>query len=737
MIIFWMGCITNSPTVPTSTVQINNLNSLGCSEGLVSKKEKNHTYCWDSRHKRIHGSSTYSLPDGIITFQYAQGSITQYSVKETQREDTEQYIFEFLRNDAPLNLVQDFVQYMPAHPNIQTLKTRLFDHGRIPYSDLISIPLSSIPCSSNKQLCIRGAAFSHLVLEEGTTKTIISQAPTTYYDEHTVGALDVQECMDACQCSFISTASAKLTWSQANDYCIAQQKRLPTEAELILFSTKNKEKHIFEEWTSDWYVPLKNNVSIEPTAPCIEESSCSKTESKTVLGPSGQRRGATQEEILSFRCISSTQADRSQKPTLLTEKPYLPPFTKVPTEKSWHKKDPTYRAMLKDSKKIVPLGYQDIYLLTETLWNIHTQNPTNTALYQLGTTHMGYPILALRISNTPTSDTLKPALLFYAGIHGNELMGTTQILDQIKLMLDTTNNRYQSFSHMSDLWFLPLVNPDGNLHMMRTSAASKMGRKNGRSTLGDCESTPFEGVDIQRNFPYDWKESSPSSTHYSGPSSLSEPESQAIQKLAQRYQFLGALSWHSPGNYVTGPYANEGKKTPSPDIFRSLAYQMLETEHKWPPKLRTTPKDPDMGTPEDWLFHTFGTYSYQVRIAKHNLVIDKYKEKYTEKYRYIWQQFLDAIHEQPSFHGVVMNGQKEPIVAQIRILGRVDKKNKFLYYEGEEWTSRPHDGYYHQLVPQAGVYEIEVQSLGYRKTRKRILVEGSRTQSNIIMRKAQ
>lgn len=736
MFIFWMGCITNSPSIPTSTVHINNPNALGCSEDLESKKEKNHTYCWDMNHKRIHGASVYTLADGIITFQYAQGSITKYSIKETKREE-EEFLFEFLRNDAPLSLVEDVVEYMPAHPNTHPLKIRLFNNGVIPYSELISIPLSSIPCTTSDQICIKGKAFSHSLLEDNASKTIISQASTTYYDEYTVGALNVQECIDACACSFIPTASSKLTWSQASAYCTAQQKRLPTEAELILFSSQNKERHIFEEWTSDWYTPLRSNLSIEPQPPCIGETSCNQTETKTILAPNGTRRGASLDERLSFRCISSTKAQRSQKPVLLTQKPFLPPFTKVPTEKSWHKKDSTYRAMVNDPQKNNPLGYQDIYILTETLWKIHIQHPSNTALYQLGTTHLGYPILALRISNTPTSDTLKPALLFYGGVHGNDLMGTTQILDQIRLMLDAQNNRYQSFLHMSDLWFLPLVNPDGNLHMMRTSSASKMGRKNGRSTLGDCESTPFEGVDIQRNFPYDWKESNASSTHYSGPSPLSEPESQAIQKLAQRYQFLGALSWHSPGNYVTGPYANEGKKTPSPDIFRSIAYNMLKTENKWPPKLRTQPKDPDMGTPEDWLFHNFGTYAYQIRIAKHNLLIDKYKEKYTEKYRYIWQQFLDAIHEQPSFHGVVMNGQKDPIVAQIRILGRIDKKNKFLYYEGEEWSARPHDGYYHQLVPQTGVYEIEIKALGYRKTRKRIRVEGPRSQSNIILRKAQ
>ena len=80
------------------------------------------------------------------------------------------------------------------------------------------------------------------------------------------------------------------------------------------------------------------------------------------------------------------------------------------------------------------LAYLDIFLLTENLWRYHEKFPKKTAVYKIGTTHLGYPILAFRISNTPTSDTHKSALLFLAGIHGNDLMGTVQIIDQIDLL---------------------------------------------------------------------------------------------------------------------------------------------------------------------------------------------------------------------------------------------------------------------------------------------------------------
>ena len=97
MLFFWMGCFTNTPSVPTSTVDVHNPNTLGCAPELQSKKDGIHSYCWDPQNKRIHGSSVYSLPDGIISFQYSNGAITRYQLKETQRTDTEQYLFEFLR----------------------------------------------------------------------------------------------------------------------------------------------------------------------------------------------------------------------------------------------------------------------------------------------------------------------------------------------------------------------------------------------------------------------------------------------------------------------------------------------------------------------------------------------------------------------------------------------------------------------------------------------------------------
>ena len=741
MVLFtlWLGCITNSqPTSSKKTLKkLSPAELVGCISPYEWLEKKTEQFCWDPEKKYRQGPAHYPFSKGLVKVQFIAGAIAKIQTVDSKNKPNETLFTEFLHTEAPNNFIQNYLRYAPDYIKASELRVKLYKDNVIPFSDLLSTSLPSEPCTATEEICIKGKPLVKDVSENSQLKTLITQIPTTYIDRNTATALEVQDCLDACKCSQFQTASTKLTWREAYHYCAVNHKRLPTEAELIALSQHQDGILNDFEWTGDWYAPLPHKLNIEPSTPCEEQQTCDSSTQKTLISKSHNRSGADRSERHHFRCVTSNNISSNSKPTPLLSKPDLPPYLEEPGPNSWHAQDPLYRDMLSNSTLYDPLAYHDIHLLNHHLWKVHKENTNISAIYQIATSHQGHPILAFRISNTPTSDTHKPAVLFWGGIHGNELMGTLQVVDQIDEILNGNDAQMQALPHLFDLWFIPLLNPDGNIAMMRKDAGSKMGRKNGRSTAGDCSHHPDEGVDLQLNFPVQWKASESTSHYYTGETPFSEPESQAIKQLAQRYHFLAALSFHTPGNYAYTPYSNITFKKPSPDIMGQLGERILQSADKWPMKFRAASETADTGTPEDWLFQTFGTYAYQIRMSKHNLKGKQYKKKYVEKYRNIWKQLLRALETQPSINGIVLNGQQQPITARIRILKRIDKRNKFIYYEREQWVSRAHDGYFQQLVPEKGLYEIEITAEGYRKTRKRIQIDGPRTQSNIVLRKGQ
>jgi protein MpaA len=142
---------------------------------------------------------------------------------------------------------------------------------------------------------------------------------------------------------------------------------------------------------------------------------------------------------------------------------------------------------------------------------------TAPAAAVIGQSVRGKPLVATRYGDA-NSDNVA---LVVGVIHGDELAG---------LRVASALRRIASTVEGTQLWVIETVNPDG----VRAHA-----RKNAH------------GVDLNRNFPYRWRDDVPhSSGYYPGPRPASEPETRAVISFARRVQPDLSIWYHQPWNAV-------------------------------------------------------------------------------------------------------------------------------------------------------------------------------------------
>lgn len=142
----------------------------------------------------------------------------------------------------------------------------------------------------------------------------------------------------------------------------------------------------------------------------------------------------------------------------------------------------------------------------------------------IGTSVEGRPIEAYR-RGTPGGTVV----LVIGVIHGDESAG-----------LDIVNKLVTAdIPKGVDLWLVPSMNPDGVANNTRTNA---------------------NGVDLNRNFPYQWgKIGKPGNWQYSGPSRASEPETKAMVRFIRQIKPALGIWYHQDLNIISPGTGTDGK----------------------------------------------------------------------------------------------------------------------------------------------------------------------------------
>ena len=208
------------------------------------------------------------------------------------------------------------------------------------------------------------------------------------------------------------------------------------------------------------------------------------------------------------------------------------------------------------------------------------QYPRLTKLVTIGKTVQGQNILAVKVTRNAAGlrDGLRPAVLYSSAQHAREWITPEMNRRLLRHYLENyrTDSKIRKIVDTTELWFLPVANPDGYDYTF--TEGNRLWRKNLRDNDGDGRITGLDGVDLNRNFPYRWgydnEGSSPSigSETYRGAKPASEPETRALDRLLRRVGFEFQINYHSAAELLLYGVGWQ-VATPSPDdlLYETLA----------------------------------------------------------------------------------------------------------------------------------------------------------------------
>ncbi|MBA4252142.1 MAG: hypothetical protein C0425_09985 [Chlorobiaceae bacterium] len=205
-----------------------------------------------------------------------------------------------------------------------------------------------------------------------------------------------------------------------------------------------------------------------------------------------------------------------------------------------------------------------------------------TSKISLGNSIQNRPIWMVKISDNPEINENEPAVLYTSLHHAREPQSMMQMIFFMYYLLENYNidPSVKFLVDNRELYFIPVVNPDGYEHNRTTNPnGGGMWRKNRRAN-GDGTF----GVDLNRNYGpmLYWNHlsggssTSTSSDTYRGTAPFSEPETQAIRDFLASRRISNALNYHTFSNLLIFPYGALQTETPDSLIFREFATDMTQ-----------------------------------------------------------------------------------------------------------------------------------------------------------------
>lgn len=185
-------------------------------------------------------------------------------------------------------------------------------------------------------------------------------------------------------------------------------------------------------------------------------------------------------------------------------------------------------------------------------------------------------IYALKISDNVSLEEVEAEVFFCGCHHAREWISVEIPFLLGKYLVENydENPAIKNLVDNSEIWIVPLVNPDGleySIHVYR------YWRKNRRNN-GDGS----YGVDPNRNYGYKWgyddNGSSPNSYSqlYRGQAPFSEPETQTVRDLFLQKNFQAVITYHNYSQAILYPWGYTEDPSEKDELMEEIAAQMSQ-----------------------------------------------------------------------------------------------------------------------------------------------------------------
>jgi carboxypeptidase T len=240
----------------------------------------------------------------------------------------------------------------------------------------------------------------------------------------------------------------------------------------------------------------------------------------------------------------------------------------------------------------------------------------------VGNSHEGRAILAVKISDNVATDETEPEILFNAQQHAREHLTVEMAIYLLNLFTDNygSDARITNIVNSREIWILPSVNPDGSEYDIATGSYRSW-RKNRQPNTGSS----FVGTDLNRNWSHQWgccggSSGTTSSETYRGPFAFSAPETQVLRDFVLSRRIGGVqqikmnIDFHTYSELVLWPYgyttANTapGLTADQQQTFQTIGVQMANT-NGYTPEQSSDLYIAD-GTSIDWMWGNQGIWAY-------------------------------------------------------------------------------------------------------------------------------